>query len=303
MIKLRCALEKLNSTSRMGVVPKLEHRLDIESVSDEDEALTRLHYILYGNSGSSSSRKRQICLWRPGSSESRIKKSQIKAALEESLGTVLKEICVMLKIDIGATRLDNEQNILRALIEAPVVEKRKPKIVVAPPPVIRKSPGRRKGGKNDPKYAAEYAAGTRRRPGRPRILNDSSALHEFLKRNYPQIFREWENLETWVKEKYDVSFEQQSSDRFTSEEREEVKENEPERREPSPKKISSVSRPKSVKESLVKPPIVKRGRGRPRKVPSVPEKRGRGRPRKTAPPAPSEVAMVKRGPGRPRKYL
>ena len=326
----------------MGVIPKLEARLELSSISDDDEALTRLHYILFGNNGSRSSRKRQIGLWRPGSSESDIKRPQIKREIVETLGTVLKEICVILGAEIGSSRSENEEIILRALTEkpgpvasSPSPPKQKPGLSIAPgsikaEPTVgspqieteKKLPGRKKGGKNNPTYQAEYEAGTRRRPGRPRQIDEHRALVEFLRRNHPSVITEWEETEPWVKEMYDSGkeiprIENRIEERSVS----------PERVPQSPKRVmdkQSVSprRPqKTVTVFPVVPEIVKRGRGRPKKIPrGRPKKieevskdiispavateirKKRGRPSKTIQIINQKVqSPVKRGRGRPRK--
>ena len=102
------------TTTTGGVVLSRIEGVSLE-VDDDDEALVRLHEILYGHSGVKSSRKLKILKW--GGALDDGMKSRIKAAISmTTLGTVLKEICVLLGIDIGENRDKIESDIYHFLI-------------------------------------------------------------------------------------------------------------------------------------------------------------------------------------------
>jgi hypothetical protein len=249
----------------MGVFPNLESRLDLSFVGDDDEALIRLHFILFGNGGSRSSRKRQVGLWRPGSSECDIKKPQIQRELSETLGTVLKEICLILRLDIGIDRASNEASILQVLTAEKI------------------SPKKNLTSTSSRKQVETNQASTPhvRRQGRPRKYNEDRALVQFLKRKHPLVFSEWEEMDMVLKETFDAAVS-------------------PEARVKTESPIVVINE-QAAEESSV--PIA-RPRGRPRKnqLAKVPGKRGR--PRKTVsevPTTPVQRTIKKRG--RPKKAI
>jgi len=190
----------------------------LEEVSDDDDALIRLHEILFASAGTRSSRKRSVGSWRPGSTESVAKRDSISRSLSESLGSVLKEICVILGIEIPASREEIVNDIMNFLItprrgspipqivhaidglDMPRKRGRKPGSKNQPRPlttaesVSKGKPGRKKGGKNKPDYQAEYLAGTRRRPGRPKKFNEDRAFLQFVYREFPGVIRSWTKL-------------------------------------------------------------------------------------------------------------
>ena len=76
---------------------------NINDLSEEDDALIRLHEILFGMPGSKSMRKKNVLGW--SFSESQRRSDAIKVAICATPElTVLKEICVMLDIDLPAGR-------------------------------------------------------------------------------------------------------------------------------------------------------------------------------------------------------
>jgi hypothetical protein len=299
----------------MGVFPTLESRLNLSFLDDDDEALTRLHFILFGNGGSRSNRKRQIGLWRPGSSECQIKKPQIQRELGETLGSVLKEICVILGLEIGLDRAQNEDNILRVLTLSGFDKKNKSPRQVDFEKSTQSAPTK----PND-----ELSSHPRRRQGRPRKYNANRALVQFLKRRHPLVFSEWEQMDTVIKETFDVDtgnedvrdismkddtrphevITEQTANEVVVRPRGRPRKNPPiqgpARRRGRPRKTGHTS------SSSVENPIKKRGR--PRKIETIERPRKiltgkRGRPKKVIEPDISQNVPLKRGRGRPRKII
>jgi hypothetical protein len=189
-----------------------------------DDALIRLHEILYSTRGKNT--RKAVLSWRPGSAESVAKRDQIFRGLSsptETLGTVLKEICVMLGLGIGSDRNVIVEDIVEFLtkpVRTPPAalfdtipkrgrkpgSKNRPKEEVlaaasASPKTGR--PGRKKGSKNNPEYQSEYLAGTRRRPGRPKKYNEDRAFLRFVYSEFPGVIRAWTKLQLSEKFAFD----------------------------------------------------------------------------------------------------
>jgi hypothetical protein len=92
--------------------------LNVDDLADEDDALVRLHEILYGNSGSRSVRKRNVLSWTSKIGDKR--HQAMRAAISETPTlTVLKEICVMLDINVPTGRPAIEAAIYDFLLNIP----------------------------------------------------------------------------------------------------------------------------------------------------------------------------------------
>jgi hypothetical protein len=93
---------------------------NIKDLADDDDALIRLHEILFSSAGSKTTRKRHILEWATSERSMTARQiSQIKTGISETpILTVLKEICVMLDANVPAGRPNIEQAILRVLVQS-----------------------------------------------------------------------------------------------------------------------------------------------------------------------------------------
>lgn len=120
---------------------------NIESLSQDDDALCRLHEILFGSSGVKTTRKSRIANWKIG----RIA-NIAKSVSETELLTILKEICAILDLDIPQGRPNVERTIteflsgsLKNSSESSPIETNQ----------VKTKRGRKLGGRNRPKHVIE----------------------------------------------------------------------------------------------------------------------------------------------------
>lgn len=221
--------------SESGVVKR-----NIAELSDEDDALIRLHEILFSNPGTKGTRKRKILDW----SGSKGRHAELLAAITETpVYTVVKEICVMLEVEIGDSR-PATQAALAQFLAAPTptrlsakeedltedeteaaspttstastyrgrkkgtrnrtkeeIEQARLEKLTRP----RKPPGRKKGGRNNPNLPKKEIDPEKGR-GRPRNFNEQRAFGFFIEKNFPNIFSQWREMTDEEKQEYWVKY-------------------------------------------------------------------------------------------------
>ena len=93
---------------------------NIKELADDDDALIRLHEILFASAGAKTTRKKHVLEWSTSASAMTSRQiEQIKTAISETpILTVLKEICVMLDANVPTGRPNIEQTILRVLVQS-----------------------------------------------------------------------------------------------------------------------------------------------------------------------------------------
>ena len=231
--------KKVGITEKSSVVkPSGNYLGEIESISkklneldDDDDALIRLHEILYGNAGPRSTRKRSIRQWKGAKSESKKDQIAVDVAVTSTF-SVLKEICEILSLPIGETRTQVENAISSFLANPTVVTEN---VSVEVGHVLRKR-GRKFGSKNktpaqkEAERLAKLSQPKKRRGrarkvipsttvtmteekyrGRPRHFKEESAFLFFIQKIYPEIFGEWlaksdvEKRKFWVKYKTELN--------------------------------------------------------------------------------------------------
>ena len=119
---------------RLRALPAVAKNVD--DLADDDDALIRLHEILFGVPGSKSIRKKNVLSWSSKEIEESPKRVEsIRAALSATpLLTVLKEICVMLDLNVPMGRAAIEAAIFDFLIHVPHGKE------AASPPAVKKAP-------------------------------------------------------------------------------------------------------------------------------------------------------------------
>lgn len=148
---------------------------NIDALSSEDDALCRLHEILFGNSGLKSTRKSRILNWKISRSD-----NLVKAVRETEISTILKEICAILHLDIP----DGRPNVERSIIEFLSGTGKKYMLTSSDnndqvEVIISKKVGRKLGGKNRPKHVIEAERAARMtRPYRRRARTVSKPIEK-----------------------------------------------------------------------------------------------------------------------------
>jgi hypothetical protein len=224
------------------VVPSGNYLGEIESISrklnelnDDDDALIRLHEILYGNAGPRSTRKRSIRQWKGVKTEAKKDQIAVDVAVTSTF-SVLKEICDILSLPIGDTRSQVENTISDFLVNPRATKDVDvPEVEPTVQHVLRKR-GRKFGSKNktpaqkeaerlaklnQPRkrrgrarkvvLSSNKAEGEEKYRGRPRHFKEESAFLFFIQKVYPDIFKEWlgksdvEKRKFWVKYKTELN--------------------------------------------------------------------------------------------------
>ena len=194
----------------LGDIPEIARR--IANTADDDDALCRLHEILYGTSGVRSTRKLKIRKWNGISSEGKLIKLSVDLAVTSTL-SILKEIAVLLGLEIKETRTEIEDTISNFLANP-----------VGKISGLRR--GRKFGSRN--RSAAEIhkartapAEKTKHKKnavdvpvkgnrGRPRKFNPVLAFTYFIKQRHPELVDEWSTMSEsdqqrfWVKDRTQI---------------------------------------------------------------------------------------------------
>jgi len=131
---------------RLRAIPAIN--ANIEELHEDDDALIRLHEIMFGVTGSRSVRKKNVLAWSSREVEDSPKKIEtLRAAISGTpLLTVLKEICVMLDLNVPMGRPAIEAAIFEFLSNVPELDgsasSKKVKAKPAPvqEPIIKDAP-------------------------------------------------------------------------------------------------------------------------------------------------------------------
>ena len=210
--------------SAIGEVAK-----NIGELDDEDDVLVQLHSILFGYAGYATSRKRNVLQWRGVDTEHEREKLAAEVATT-SIYTILKEMCVILGLDIGDSRPVVEDTIVGFLCQPGAVDSEY---------VMRSTRrGRKPGGRNrtreeveaerqakatmppakrgrKPKNQKAIVAEEEMTPrtglrGRPRKFNELTAFKAFVKDRTPDLLSAWQAMteaqrkKYWVRRKEDI---------------------------------------------------------------------------------------------------
>jgi hypothetical protein len=98
---------------KLGDISKIADKL--YKVKVKDDALKRLHRILYGSDGTATGRKKEIRLWN-GSSDEATKTSMMTGLAGAKSVKVLKDICGYLSLATGGDRASLESRIFEFLV-------------------------------------------------------------------------------------------------------------------------------------------------------------------------------------------
>ena len=187
---------------------------NVNSLSADEDACSRLHEILYSSPGFKSTRKSRILSWKIGNSD-----KVPQGVRETELSTVLKEICATLDLDIPEGR----PNVETAIINFLCGKKVDVKMAKTPDENAPKKKGRKLGGRNRPKHviAAEQAAKINQsykrrgrvsktidkpvkeetkadsgigKRGRPRKYREPEAFRQFVRTKYPEAVKMWDKM-------------------------------------------------------------------------------------------------------------
>ena len=119
----------MGSGVKLGEISKIADKL--AKVPVKDDALKRLHRVLFGSDGTATTRKKEIRLWN-GASSASVKASMANALSGAKSVAMLKDICSMLSLATGGDRASLEERIVEFLMKptgstAPLKKKSKSK--------------------------------------------------------------------------------------------------------------------------------------------------------------------------------
>jgi hypothetical protein len=129
IVKTKNNVEPRGSGIPLGEISKIAEKL--YKVAVKDDALKRLHRILFGSDGTSTTRKKEIRTWNGTSSDATKKQMQTGLAGAKSVA-MLKDICGILNLATGGDRSNLETRIFDFLVKptgstAPIAAKKKSK--------------------------------------------------------------------------------------------------------------------------------------------------------------------------------
>jgi hypothetical protein len=114
VIKSRKIAQPSGTGIKLGEISKIADKLS--KVAVQDDAVKRLHRVLYGSDGTATTRKKEIRLWNGTTHETRRTSMAAGLAGAKSV-SMLKDICGILSLASGGDRTSLEERILEFLVK------------------------------------------------------------------------------------------------------------------------------------------------------------------------------------------
>lgn len=112
--KVKKITEPSGAGVKLGDITKIADKL--YKVAVKDDALKRLHKVLYGSDGTATTRKKQIRIWN-GTNNEATKKSMAAGLAGAKSVAMLKDICSILSLSTGGDRAGLEERIIDFLVK------------------------------------------------------------------------------------------------------------------------------------------------------------------------------------------